>query len=83
MAYTLTEHARSAMQKRGIRLAWLERALAEPGWREPDAVDCQLEHRLAIISEFGDRVLRVIVNTEADPERVVTMYFDRRLRGGR
>ncbi len=77
MAYTLTEHARDAMEKRGIAVEWLERTLTTPQWREPDKVDGALEHRLAVIPEFGNRVLRVIVNASADPERVVTMYFDR------
>ena len=81
MSYVLTEHARDAMLKRGIQIEWLERTLATPQQRAPDHADPQLEHRLAAIPEFGDRVLRVIVNTRAVPERVITMFFDHRMRG--
>ena len=81
MNYALTEHARDAMQKRGIRTEWLERTVAAPQSRAPDEVDDELEHRLAAIPEFGNRVLRVIVNTRTLPERVITVYFDRRMRG--
>ena len=81
MDYTLTQHARDAMDKRNIPVEWMERVLAMPQVSEPDAVDPDLEHRLAAIPEHGNRILRVIVNTKIIPERVVTMYFDRNMRG--
>ena len=81
MRYALTEHARDAMQKRGIHAEWLQRALAAPDRCVPDQVDADLEHRLAVIPEFGNRVLRVIVNTRVVPQRVITLFFDRRMRG--
>ena len=81
MAYTLSEHARDVMAKRAIRTEWLERALCAPEWCESDRIDNTLEHRLVTIHEFGNRVLRVIVNTQVKPVRVVTAYFDRRMRG--
>ena len=31
--------------------------------------------------EHGDRVLRVVVNTSVVPERVVSVYFDRAMKG--
>jgi hypothetical protein len=58
----------------------LEFVLANPQRVEPDRVDPELEHRLARISEYGDRVLRVIVNPMKLPLLVVTVYFDRKLR---
>ena len=45
---------------------------------EPDTVDAELEHHLARIAEFDNRVLRVIVNRNVAPVRVVTVFFDRR-----
>jgi hypothetical protein len=78
MDYHLTEHARDALEKRQIRLEWLEKTLSTPEWTEKDLVDDELEHRLRQIEEFGGRVLRVIVNAHAAPPRVVTAYFDRR-----
>lgn len=46
-----------------------------------DEKDPTLEHRLKEIPEYGDRVLRVIINTTVDPVRVVTVYFDRTMKG--
>jgi hypothetical protein len=78
MDYRLTQHARDALEKRRIAVAWVERVLDRPEGTEPDPVGAALEHRLAAIPEFGNRVLRVIVNTAAAPPRVITAYFDRR-----
>jgi hypothetical protein len=81
MDYTLTDHALDALAKRKILLEWLERTLGDPQRVELDATDPALEHRLAVIPEYGNRVLRVIVNRSVDPMRVVTLFFDRKMRG--
>ena len=81
MNYHLTDHARDALEKRRISLEWMERTLDAPEWTEKDTIDEDLEHRLARIPEFGDRVLRVIANIKAAPPRIVTVYFDRRRTG--
>jgi hypothetical protein len=81
MDYTLTDHALDAVAKRKILLEWLERTLGDPQRVELDATDPALEHRLAVIPEYGNRALRVIVNRSVDPMRVVTLFFDRKMRG--
>ncbi|OQW59902.1 MAG: hypothetical protein BVN28_09835 [Nitrospira sp. ST-bin4] len=81
MPYVLTAHAADAMEKRNIRREWLESVLVAPGRKSPDLVDSSLEHWLRIIPEHDNRVLRVIVNIQANPLRVVTLYFDRTVRG--
>lgn len=78
MDYVLTEHARDALEKRQIPIAWMEHALTRPEVTEADPVDPDLEHRLARIPEFGNRVLRVIINSKRTPPLVVTVFFDRR-----
>ncbi|WP_447974137.1 DUF4258 domain-containing protein [Nitrospira sp. Kam-Ns4a] len=67
MDYVLTEHAQDALQKRQIALAWVERALNTPEVTEADRVDPDLEHRLAQIPEFGNRVLRVTMARKHRP----------------
>ena len=69
MAYELTEHARDALETRNIELRWLEHVIDSPEAMEPDPVDPDLEHRLARIPEWGDRVLRVITE---QPRRYVS-----------
>ena len=82
MIYDLTEHARESLRKRPtIQMEWIERVLAEPERVEPDRFDLEIEHRLRSIVEYEGRVLRVIVKKQTNPIRVVTCYFDRKMRG--
>jgi hypothetical protein len=81
MPYRLTEHAESVIRDRNISLEWVERTLALPKLRNPDPRDLDLEQRFRAIPEFGDRVLRVVVNVQVFPEAVVSVFFDRRKRG--
>ncbi|MFQ6028865.1 MAG: DUF4258 domain-containing protein [Dehalococcoidia bacterium] len=80
MDYVLTQHAADVLAKRRIPLEWVERTIRTPERVEADEVDDELEHRLAQIPEYGNRVLRVIVNRVTNPERVITVYFDRNMR---
>jgi hypothetical protein len=68
-------------KRRNIRLEWLERVIEQPQLIEVDAMDSDLEHRLGKIDEFEGRVLRVIVNPQLEPIRVITAFFDRAMRG--
>ena len=60
---------------------WVESTLQEPALRTSDPNDAEVERFFRRISERGDRVLRVAVNTHADPWRVVSVFFDRNMRG--
>jgi len=74
----LTEHAREMLEERGIPEQWMWRAL-----EEPDAVEEKLDgtiHYVKQIPEYGNRFLRVVVNPSSRPKRIVTLFFDRRLR---
>jgi capsule polysaccharide modification protein KpsS len=77
----LTKHAQKVLDEREIRIEWLERTLSAPELvlLDPDAVT--VERRFRRIPEFGGRVLRVAVNTAVDPNRVVSVFFDRRMKG--
>jgi hypothetical protein len=66
------------LKYRNGALAWVERAFDAPEATETDPVDPDLEHRLARIPEWGNRVLRVIINGKTVPPRIVTAFFDRR-----
>lgn len=55
--------------------------LVDPALVLPDAVDAELEHRLAIIADYDNRVLRVIVRRNTDPTMLITAYFDRTMKG--
>ncbi len=81
MDYQLTEHARESLRKRpSIRVEWVERVLLQPERVEPDRTDPELEHRIGRIQESEGRALRVIVKKASNPIRVITCYFDRKMR---
>ena len=69
------------MAERGIPQAWVERAIAASDRRARDPYDEAVERFYLRIQERGGRVLRVAVNTEAEPWRVVSAFFDRSARG--
>lgn len=77
----LTEHARKVLEERAIPVEWMERTLSEPELVLPDPEDATVERRFRRIPEFGGRVLRVAVNTSVEPNRVVSVFFDRQMKG--
>lgn len=79
--YQLTNHAAAAALKRKIELAWIDRALAEPEWTQADPAKPGVMYAFVRIAERNHRVLRVVYNPRVHPVRVITVYFDRRLRG--
>jgi hypothetical protein len=81
LKYELTAHAATALKERGIQGTWLEQVLNNPAKTETDETDPALVHHLGKISEHGGRILRVVFNNRVSPVRVVTVYFDRRLKG--
>lgn len=81
MNYELTKHAQKVLEERGIPIEWIERTLSVPECVLPDPGDSTVERRFRRIPEFGGRVLRVAVNTTVEPKRVVSVFFDRTMKG--
>jgi hypothetical protein len=79
--YQLSDHAAKRIQARKINEQWIIDALESPDREEPDQVDPNAMHALKKISEMDDRVLRVVYNPSVHPVRVISVHFDRRLRG--
>ncbi len=75
--YELTCHAAKAIAERGIPLVWIARILEQPQKTETNSDDPALRHALARIPAHGGRVLRVVYNSECQPWRIITAYFDR------
>jgi uncharacterized protein DUF4258 len=78
-SFELSSHARDMLKERKITEEWLWRTI-----RSADKSEKQVEdnnwHYTKAIPEKDNRVLHVIVNQEVVPYRVVTLFFDRRLR---
>jgi hypothetical protein len=81
MDYTLSQHAQDTMRERKIDPAWLAAAMSAPEATVQHRDDPTLIHALRCIPEFGNRVLRVIYNQTRTPPHIVTVYFDRTIRG--
>jgi hypothetical protein len=67
--------------EREIPLEWVERTLSTPELCLTDTDDVTVERRFRRIPEFGNRVLRVAVNNTVEPSRVVSVFFDRKMKG--
>lgn len=62
-------------------MEWVERTVAKPALRASDPNDPKIERFFRRVPEWGDRVLRVAVNTSVAPWRVVSVFFDRNAKG--
>jgi hypothetical protein len=76
--FELSLHALNMVVEREIMEEWVWRAL-----RSPDRTFSENDgtiHYIKAIVERDNRVLRVIVNPGVDLQRIITIFFDRRLR---
>ena len=78
--FELSQHAQHQMKERNIQPTWVDIALSNPDRLLTDADSHQNTHYIKQIEEFGNRWLRVIVNPNIDPKRVITVFFDRRIK---
>lgn len=79
--YVFSKHALGMMGERAISEDWVWRTLAESG-AAVMGEDGNL-HFTKAIPERDNRVLHVVVNPNDSPKRIVTLFFDRRLRSKR
>ena len=77
--FNLSIHAQLVINERGLENAWIERTISNPETvilGEDDNM-----HYIKAIEERACRKLRVVVNHHSDPPKIVTVFFDRRLKG--
>jgi Domain of unknown function (DUF4258) len=79
--YDLSRHVKDVISARQVRLVWLEQVLDSPEVVEADRDDPELVHHVGRIKEHGNRALRVVFNNSVSPVRIVTVYFDRKMKG--
>lgn len=73
-----SRHFTDMLIERGIKKEWAELAVDSPDRIEERGDG--IRHLIKRIPEFGNRWLRVIVNTTTSPEILITAFFDRRVR---
>jgi hypothetical protein len=79
--YELSNHAAQRMRERSIDARWLDMTLAEPDRDEPDNIDSTARHAFKRIAEKDNRILRVVYNVTTSPIRIISVYFDRGMKG--
>ena len=74
----LSRHVQEELERRGIRTAWVWRAVQDPDTTEraPDGT----VHYIKRQPGPRGRYLRVVVNPRQQPPRIATAFFDARLR---
>ncbi|MDI6736288.1 MAG: DUF4258 domain-containing protein [bacterium] len=78
MDFKLSAHTKNMLQEREIPEEWVWRTIDKPDW-ENIGEDNNI-HYFKSISEHGGRILHVVVNQHILPQKVVTVFFDRRVR---
>jgi ribonuclease PH len=63
--------------ERNIPEEWVWRTISHPDKKRRGADNNM--HYAKAIKEYDKRILRVVVNTDFYPNRIVTIFFDRRL----
>lgn len=77
-AYEFSEHACDMMRERNIRESWVELTVKDA--ERTEFRDDGTIHYIRAIDEYGGRYFRVVVNPNVTPRRIVTLFFNRRVR---
>ncbi|MCX7737427.1 MAG: DUF4258 domain-containing protein [Candidatus Kapabacteria bacterium] len=73
-----TKHALDMIKEREISESWIKDTITNPDYTE---IKSNEEiHYIKQIKENGNRFLRVVVNLITRPNKIVTVFFDRRLK---
>jgi hypothetical protein len=76
--FEFTKHAEDMLQEREIPERWIFDCINNPDrteWENNETI-----HYIKAINEFGNRFLRVVVNPLVMPKRIITFFFDKRLK---
>ena len=72
-------HAKGMLKERKIFEEWVWRTINTPDRKRRRADDGNMHYSKAIKEREG-KVLHVVINQDVQPFRIVTLFFDRRLR---
>ncbi len=76
--FRLSEHAADMLRERNIEKTWVQFALDNPETKE--IREDGTIHYICSVENHRGKYLRVVVNPNYEPIRVVTVFFDRRIR---
>ncbi|MFH1515155.1 MAG: DUF4258 domain-containing protein [bacterium] len=75
--YQFSEHAYDMLRERNIKETWVRAVMENPELQE--IREDGTVHYLRAIDEYDGRYLRVVINPDFTPNKIVTVFFDRRL----
>lgn len=78
MDFKLSAHTQDMLKERKIPEEWVRRTIDKSDWK--NIGEDNNVHYFKSIPEHGERILHVVVNPNVSPQRVVTVFFDRRAR---
>ncbi len=78
--FELTHHAHHQMRERKIPVSWVELTLLNAERVVANADSYGNTHYLMRIEVAENRWLRVVVNPNVSPQKIVTLFLDRRLK---
>lgn len=81
MVFVLSNHAQERAVQRGIREQWIEETILNPQQTEIDPVNSKALRAWRKIPERNNSILRVVYNPETTPFVVITVFFDRSMKG--
>ena len=76
--YLFSIHAKDMLKERDILEEWVLQTVNNPD--KKNSGDDGNMHYFKSIPERGNRVLHVIVNETVEPNRIVTLFLDKRAR---
>lgn len=76
--YIFTTHARDMLKERNILEKWVLQTIDEPDEKNTGA-DGNVHYYKSLV-ERESRILHVVVNETTTPNRIVTLFLDRRRR---
>ncbi|MFH0765004.1 MAG: DUF4258 domain-containing protein [Calditrichota bacterium] len=78
VGFQLSIHAEAVVKERELDMKWIAATINDP--ETTILGEDGNMHYIRTISESGNRKLRVVVNPQATPLKIVTVFFDRRLK---
>ena len=78
--FICSHHALIQIRERKLPESWIKETLQTPDRIEHLADSHGNTHYLKQIQEFDNRWLRIVINPQTQPHRIVTLFFDRRIK---
>lgn len=79
--YEISVHAKKRIDERDILLTWIQETIEKSDRPESDQTDPELEIAFKKIESYGGRILKIVYNKTVSPIRIVTLHFDRSMKG--